>query len=93
MRVRDFGDERQLALSAPHADRLEVFGLVCLIKRLSRLFIATPRRSKPPLVPPDDVSIAPGYVVRIHVPRIGTLVNHVVAASELVATVAAASKA
>ncbi|HEX5585267.1 fumarylacetoacetate hydrolase family protein [Gaiella sp.] len=35
------------------------------------------------LVPPDDVNLLPGHWVEIHVPEIGTLVNHVVVASEL----------
>ena len=36
------------------------------------------------LVPPDDVSLEPGQTVEIHVPGIGTLVNPVVSARELV---------
>jgi len=36
------------------------------------------------LVPPDEVSLEPGQTVEIHVPGIGTLVNPVVAAGELV---------
>jgi 2-dehydro-3-deoxy-D-arabinonate dehydratase len=36
------------------------------------------------LVPPDDVSLAPGHIVEIYVHGIGTLVNPVVKASELV---------
>jgi 2-dehydro-3-deoxy-D-arabinonate dehydratase len=36
------------------------------------------------LVPPDDLSLAPGHRVEIHVHGIGTLVNDVVLASELV---------
>ena len=36
------------------------------------------------LVPPDDVNLLPGHWVEIHVPEIGTLVNHVVLASDLV---------
>lgn len=35
------------------------------------------------LVPPDDVNLQPGHWVEIHVPEIGTLVNHVVLASDL----------
>ncbi len=35
------------------------------------------------LVPPDDVNLLPGHWVEIHVPEIGTLVNHVVVASQL----------
>jgi 2-dehydro-3-deoxy-D-arabinonate dehydratase len=35
------------------------------------------------LVPPDDVALAPGYQIEIHVPRIGTLVNPVAAAADL----------
>jgi 2-dehydro-3-deoxy-D-arabinonate dehydratase len=35
------------------------------------------------LVPPDDVALAPGYRIEIHVPRIGTLVNPVAAAADL----------
>ena len=35
------------------------------------------------LVPPDDFSLRPGHFVEIHVPEIGTLVNPVVRASEL----------
>lgn len=35
------------------------------------------------IVPPEDVNLAPGHWVEIHVPEIGTLVNHVVVASEL----------
>jgi 2-dehydro-3-deoxy-D-arabinonate dehydratase len=35
------------------------------------------------LVPPDDFSLSPGHVVEIHVPEIGTLVNPVVRAAEL----------
>jgi len=35
------------------------------------------------LVPPDEVSLEPGQTVEIHVPGIGTLVNPVVAAGEL----------
>ncbi len=35
------------------------------------------------LVPPEDVNLLPGHWVEIHVPEIGTLVNHVVLASEL----------
>jgi 2-dehydro-3-deoxy-D-arabinonate dehydratase len=35
------------------------------------------------LVPPDHVNLLPGHWVEIHVPEIGTLVNHVVLASEL----------
>ncbi len=35
------------------------------------------------LVPPDDVSLIPGFWVEIHVPEIGTLVNHVVLAADL----------
>jgi 2-dehydro-3-deoxy-D-arabinonate dehydratase len=35
------------------------------------------------LVPPDDFSLAPGHVVEIHVPEIGTLINPVVRAAEL----------
>jgi 2-dehydro-3-deoxy-D-arabinonate dehydratase len=35
------------------------------------------------LVPPDDVNLLPGHWVEIHVPEIGTLVNHVVLASDL----------
>jgi 2-dehydro-3-deoxy-D-arabinonate dehydratase len=36
------------------------------------------------LVPPDDFTLEPGYVVEVHVPGIGTLVNPVVLASSLV---------
>jgi 2-dehydro-3-deoxy-D-arabinonate dehydratase len=36
------------------------------------------------LVPPDTFSLAPGHFVEIHVPEIGTLVNPVVRASELI---------
>jgi 2-dehydro-3-deoxy-D-arabinonate dehydratase len=35
------------------------------------------------LVPPDDFTLSPGHFVEIHVPEIGTLVNPVVRASEL----------
>ena len=35
------------------------------------------------LVPPDDFTLLPGHFVEIHVPEIGTLVNPVVRASEL----------
>lgn len=35
------------------------------------------------LVPPPEVNLLPGHWVEIHVPEIGTLVNHVVLASEL----------
>ena len=35
------------------------------------------------LVPPDDVALAPGYQVEIRIPRIGTLVNPVAAAADL----------
>jgi 2-dehydro-3-deoxy-D-arabinonate dehydratase len=35
------------------------------------------------LVPPDDFTLRPGHVVEIHVPEIGTLVNPVVRAAEL----------
>jgi 2-dehydro-3-deoxy-D-arabinonate dehydratase len=35
------------------------------------------------LVPPDDFTLLPGHLVEIHVPEIGTLVNPVVRASEL----------
>jgi 2-dehydro-3-deoxy-D-arabinonate dehydratase len=35
------------------------------------------------LVPPDDFTLQPGHFVEIHVPEIGTLVNPVVRASEL----------
>jgi 2-dehydro-3-deoxy-D-arabinonate dehydratase len=35
------------------------------------------------LVPPDNVNLLPGHWVEIHVPEIGTLVNHVVVASQL----------
>ncbi len=36
------------------------------------------------LVPPDSFTLLPGYFVEIHVPEIGTLVNPVVRASELI---------
>ena len=36
------------------------------------------------LVPPDELSLVPGYRVEIHVPEIGTLVNPVALASTLV---------
>jgi 2-dehydro-3-deoxy-D-arabinonate dehydratase len=36
------------------------------------------------LVPPDSFTLAPGHFVEIHVPEIGTLVNPVVRASELI---------
>ena len=36
------------------------------------------------LVPPDDFTLQPGHFVEIHVPQIGTLVNPVVRASELI---------
>jgi 2-dehydro-3-deoxy-D-arabinonate dehydratase len=36
------------------------------------------------LVPPDSFSLRPGHFVEIHVPEIGTLVNPVVRASELI---------
>ena len=36
------------------------------------------------LVPPDDFSLAPGHVVEIDVPEIGTLVNPVVRAGDLI---------
>ena len=36
------------------------------------------------LVPPDDFTLLPGHVVEIHVPEIGTLVNPVVRAAELI---------
>ena len=36
------------------------------------------------LVPPDNFSLLPGHVVEIHVPGIGTLVNPVVRAAELI---------
>ncbi len=36
------------------------------------------------LVPPDDFTLRPGHVVEIHVPGIGTLVNPVVRAAELI---------
>jgi 2-dehydro-3-deoxy-D-arabinonate dehydratase len=36
------------------------------------------------LVPPDDFTLVPGHFVEIHVPEIGTLVNPVVRASELI---------
>jgi 2-dehydro-3-deoxy-D-arabinonate dehydratase len=35
------------------------------------------------LVPPEHVNLLPGHWVEIHVPEIGTLVNHVVLASDL----------
>ena len=35
------------------------------------------------LVPPDDVNLQPGHWVEIHVPEIGTLVNHVLLSSDL----------
>jgi 2-dehydro-3-deoxy-D-arabinonate dehydratase len=35
------------------------------------------------LVPPDDVALAPGYQVEIRIPGIGTLVNPVAAAADL----------
>ena len=35
------------------------------------------------LVPPDDFTLAPGHVVEIEVPRIGTLANPVVLATSL----------
>jgi 2-dehydro-3-deoxy-D-arabinonate dehydratase len=35
------------------------------------------------LIPPDDINLLPGHWVEIHVPEIGTLVNHVVLASDL----------
>jgi 2-dehydro-3-deoxy-D-arabinonate dehydratase len=38
------------------------------------------------LVPPDDFTLAPGHVVEIHVPGIGTLTNPVVPAAELLTT-------
>jgi 2-dehydro-3-deoxy-D-arabinonate dehydratase len=37
------------------------------------------------LVPPDSFTLQPGHFVEIHVPEIGTLVNPVVRASELIA--------
>ncbi len=36
------------------------------------------------LVPPDTFTLLPGHFVEIHVPQIGTLVNPVVRASELI---------
>jgi 2-dehydro-3-deoxy-D-arabinonate dehydratase len=36
------------------------------------------------LVPPDDFTLQTGHFVEIHVPEIGTLVNPVVRASELI---------
>jgi 2-dehydro-3-deoxy-D-arabinonate dehydratase len=36
------------------------------------------------LVPPDDFTLSPGHFVEIHVPEIGTLVNPVVRASQLI---------
>ena len=36
------------------------------------------------LVPPDNFTLLPGHFVEIHVPEIGTLVNPVVRASELI---------
>ena len=36
------------------------------------------------LVLPDELNLLPGHWVEIHVPEIGTLVNHVVLASDLV---------
>jgi 2-dehydro-3-deoxy-D-arabinonate dehydratase len=36
------------------------------------------------LVPPDDFTLLPGHVVEIHVPEIGTLVNPVARAAELI---------
>jgi 2-dehydro-3-deoxy-D-arabinonate dehydratase len=36
------------------------------------------------LVPPDKFTLLPGHFVEIHVPEIGTLVNPVVRASELI---------
>ena len=36
------------------------------------------------LVPPDDFTLVPGHFVEIHVPEIGTLVNPVVRASQLI---------
>ncbi len=36
------------------------------------------------LVPPDDFTLVPGHTVEIHVPEIGTLVNPVVRAAELI---------
>jgi 2-dehydro-3-deoxy-D-arabinonate dehydratase len=38
------------------------------------------------LVPPDDFTLKPGHVVEIHVPSIGTLINPVVPAAELLST-------
>jgi 2-dehydro-3-deoxy-D-arabinonate dehydratase len=35
------------------------------------------------LVLPDELNLLPGQWVEIHVPEIGTLVNHVVLASDL----------
>ena len=35
------------------------------------------------LIPPDDLNLLPGHWVEIHVPEIGTLVNHVVLAADL----------
>jgi hypothetical protein len=34
-------------------------------------------------VPPDDVALAPGHTVEVHVPGIGTLRNPVVSAADL----------
>jgi 2-dehydro-3-deoxy-D-arabinonate dehydratase len=36
------------------------------------------------LVPPESFTLSPGHFVEIHVPEIGTLVNPVVRASELI---------
>ena len=38
------------------------------------------------LVPPDDFTLEPGHTVEIHVPAIGTLINPVVAAADLLPT-------
>jgi 2-dehydro-3-deoxy-D-arabinonate dehydratase len=45
------------------------------------------------LVPPDDFSLAPGHVVSIDVPEIGTLTNPVVLATDLIARAAAETDA
>jgi 2-dehydro-3-deoxy-D-arabinonate dehydratase len=84
MRISDEEGEVLYQDTATTAQMTRTFGeLVSWLVRDNPIAPGTILLTGTGLVPPDDVNLLPGHWVEIHVPEIGTLVNHVVLASDI----------
>lgn len=84
MRISDEEGEVLYQDTATTAQMTRTFGeLVSWLVRDNPIAPGTVLLTGTGLIPPDDVNLLPGHWVEIHVPEIGTLVNHVVLASDI----------